>query len=518
MSAPSWRLGLAVVSAGLVTAFSAAGAADRAAPTEATVANAIEELKKAAAGEIASNAVAGIGIAVVWNDKVIYTGGFGVRSTETGEPVDADTVFQLASVSKPIGSTVVARLVGEGKVTWDTRIVDIDPAFALNDPWVTANVTIRDLYSHRSGLPDHAGDLLEDLGFTREEILHRLRYQREGGAFRSSYAYTNFGMTEAGVAAAKAAGMEWEDASEELLYKPLGMTSTSSRFADFMARPNRAAGHVLVDGKWVPKFKRDADTESPAGGVSSSANDLAQWLRLQLGDGKYDGQQLVASAALDETHMPTTLTGQTTLAGTPQWYGLGWNVNYAADGRLKISHSGAFAYGTGTNVNLSPSDNLGVAVITNSAPTGVAEGFAADFMDIAIYGSIQNNWLDLYKGAFAQMMAAEGGDPAFKSPPASPRAAAPDDAYIGTYTNDFYGDIAIVAEDGGLAITQGPQPMKFAMTHFDGDIFTYETEGESAVGVSGITFTLAPDGHASAVLIDNLNDNGEGLFTRAAED
>src|SRR5205814_8600827 len=144
-----------------------------------------------------------------------------------------DTVFQLASLSKSIGSTVVAELVGEGKITWDSKLSVLDPTFEMFDPWVTREITIRDMFAHRSGLPEHAGDLLEDLGFTRAEILHRLRYQHPASSFRSHYAYTNIGMTEGGVAAAKAYGHEWGALCQEKLFKPLGMISTSSRYADF---------------------------------------------------------------------------------------------------------------------------------------------------------------------------------------------------------------------------------------------------------------------------------------------
>src|SRR5213595_3356087 len=238
--------------------------------TSEQVTRAIQELEKHAQTQIREDAVPGIAIAVVFQDKVVYAKGFGVRDTNTKVPVDADTVFQLASLSKSIGSTVVAELVGEGKITWDSKLSVLDPTFEMFDPWVTREITIRDMYAHRSGLPAHAGDLLEDLGFTCAEILHRLRYQHPASSFRSHYAYTNFGITEGGVAAAKAYGLDWEKASEEKLYRPLGMTSASSRYANFMARKNKALGHVLVDGKWVQKFKRNPDAQSPAGGVSSS--------------------------------------------------------------------------------------------------------------------------------------------------------------------------------------------------------------------------------------------------------
>ncbi|HEX4706445.1 MAG TPA: serine hydrolase domain-containing protein, partial [Candidatus Udaeobacter sp.] len=241
--------------------------------TSEQVTHAIREIETIAQKKIQENTVPGMAIAVVFQDKVVYAKGFGVRDVNTNAPVDADTVFQLASLSKPIGSTVVAELVGEGKISWDSKLSALDPAFEMFDPWVTREITIRDMYAHRSGLPDHAGDLLEDLGFTRAQILHRLRYQRPASSFRSHYAYTNFGMTEAAVAAAKVYGQEWETLCQEKLYKPLGMSSTSSRYADFVARQNKALGHVLVNGKWTQKFQRDPDAQSPTGGVSSSVND-----------------------------------------------------------------------------------------------------------------------------------------------------------------------------------------------------------------------------------------------------
>src|SRR5438046_9439764 len=215
------------------------------------VRDAVQELENLAEKQINANALPGLAIAVVFQDNVVYAKGFGVRDVNSKAPVDADTVFQLASLSKSIGSTVVAELVGEGKITWDSKLSVLDPTFEMFDPWVTREITIRDMYAHRSGLPAHAGDLLEDLGFTRAEILYRLRYQHPASSFRSHYAYTNFGMTEAGIAAAKTYGLEWEEAAKQKLYDPLGMTSTSSRYADFLARSNKALGHVLAAGKWV---------------------------------------------------------------------------------------------------------------------------------------------------------------------------------------------------------------------------------------------------------------------------
>jgi CubicO group peptidase (beta-lactamase class C family) len=175
--------------------------------------------------------VPGIAVAVVKDGEVVLAKGYGVREIGHPEPVDADTVFQLASVSKSVGATVVAKQVGAGVVRWEEPIADHLPWFALADPAVTAMLTIGDLYSHRSGLPDHAGDDLEDLGFGRREVLERLRFAPLK-PFRITYAYTNFGVTAAAEAVAAAAGTDWETLSETALYRPLGMERTSSRFAD----------------------------------------------------------------------------------------------------------------------------------------------------------------------------------------------------------------------------------------------------------------------------------------------
>src|SRR5438093_1085459 len=424
-------------------AFSTVTAEERPNVTSEQVTRAIQELEKLAQKQIQENALPGLAIAVVFQDKAVYAKGFGVRDTSAKNPVDADTVFQLASLSKPIGSTVVAELVSEGKITWDSKLSVLDPTFAMFDPWVTREITIRDMYAHRSGLPEHAGDLLEDLGFTRAEILHRLRYQHPRSSFRSHYAYTNFGMTEGGIAAAKAYELEWEEAAKQKLYNSLGMTSTTSHYADFIARRNKALGHVLVDGKWVQKFKRDPDAQSPAGGVSSSVNDVAKWIRLQLANGKFEGKQIVDEKALAETHHPQMLTGFSPFTGLPGFYGLGWNVSYDDQGRLRLNHSGAFALGTATYVNLVSAEQLGIVVLTNAYPIGIAEALGTTFVDTALYGKPTQDWLAIFKQAFSNPAAVGtvlGFD--YSKLPASPAPAIRNSAYVGRYTNDFFGEIS----------------------------------------------------------------------------
>jgi len=323
--------------------------------------------------------VPGVAVAVVYRDKIVYLKGFGVRKAGCRAPVNADTIFQLASVSKPIASTVVAALVGAHEISWEDRITNLDSEFRLSDPNVTEQITIRDFLSHRSGLPTSSGDALEGLGFSRPEVLHQMRLLRLTGQFRKTYKYSNFGYTEGAIATAKGVRKKWEDLAEERLFKPLGMKSASCRYSDYKDAANKAAIHIFVDGKAVARYQRDPDAEAPAGSASSSVRDLAQWLRLQLGEGKWNGEQIVAADALKETHSSQIAIGPDRNTGGTSYYGLGWNVNYDRDGKPMLSHSGAFYIGAATAVRLSPSDQLGIVAITNALPTGLAEAITSTF-------------------------------------------------------------------------------------------------------------------------------------------
>ena len=187
--------------------------------TKEKVLAAIPKLEKLAQAAVANGGLPGLAIAIVYQDEVVYLGGFGVREVGKPEKVDADTVFQLASFSKPISSTIVAALVSDGAVSWDSRIADLDPSFKLHDTYPTEQLTVTDLFNHRSGLSGNAGNDLEELGFDRATILARLHFLKPTSSFRAGYAYSNFGLTEGAVAAAKPTGKSWEEVSEEKLYK-----------------------------------------------------------------------------------------------------------------------------------------------------------------------------------------------------------------------------------------------------------------------------------------------------------
>ena len=499
----------------------AAPASERREVTEQTLRAALPALDTLVEQALQKNGIPGVAIAVVYKDRAVYLKGFGVREAGKSERVDADTVFQLASVSKPIASTVVAAFVGEKVVSWDDPIILHDPGFQMYDPWVTREVTLRDMFAHRSGLPDHAGDRLEDLGYDRKAILSRLRYQKPSSSFRSHYACTNFGLAEAAVAAAKAAGRSWEEISAEKLYRPLGMKNTSSRYADFVAANNRALGHVLINGKWVTKYKRNPDAQSPAGGVSSTVHDLAQWMRLQLGNGKFNGLQIVDAEALAETHRPQIgrPTPQGSSSGRTGFYGLGWNVDYDDQGQVRLNHSGAFDLGAATVVSLVPSEELGVIVLTNASPIGVPEAISKSFFDLVFSGKVEKDWFSLYRQVFATELKPDYGIAInYSEPPNHPSPALRPEAYAGSYRNDLFGEIEVAEKDGGLVLLLGPKKNAFGLHHFDRDVFTYQPTGENAYGLSAVTFTVGADKKAARVVIENLDVDGQGSFTRVAAD
>jgi CubicO group peptidase (beta-lactamase class C family) len=477
------------------------------------IARAVAKLDGLAAAYLRRTGVPGLAIAVVHDDKVVYAKGFGVREIGTNKKVDANTVFQLASVSKPVGATVIAALVGRGLVKWSDPVVKHLPGFKLSDPYVTEHVTLGDMYSHRSGLPDHAGDLLEDLGFDRGTILERLALEPLD-PFRITYAYTNFGITAAAQSVANAAGVPWEELSRQTLYAPLGMSSTSSRFADYQKAPNRALLHVREGDKWLARFTRQPDPESPAGGVSSSVNDMGKWLRLVLADGKYNGKQIIDAKALLETHVPQIASNPTpTESSRTSFYGYGIGVGYDEAGRVRLSHSGGFASGGATTIALLPSERLGIVVLTNSMPIGVPESIAADFMDLAELGSIQRDWYAAYTPLFAKMYV-NPSELAGKRPPANPAPALADGAYEGTYKNAYYGDAVIAAKNGRLTLTLGPNHEEFALAHWSGNTFAYLPRGENALGIAAVTFTPGAPGTIASFTVENLNATKQGTFTR----
>ena len=368
--------------------------------------------------------------------------------------MDPDTVFQLASLSKPLGATVVAHQVGaeRDRLGYPDRVqaAVVRAVGSGGHPMVT----VGDMFSHRSGLPDHAGDMLEDLGYDRRYVLEQLR-QLPLDPFRISYAYTNFGVTAGAEAVAVERRQVVGGPRRRGALRPLGMASTSYRFADYEARQNRAVGHIHVDGRYAPLYVRDADPEAPAGGASSSVNDMTHWLAMMLANGSYEGKQIVDAKALLPAVTPQIVSSPATEpAMRSGFYGYGFNVGTTSAARMQLSHSGAFELGAGTNFVILPSADVAIVALTNATPTGVPEALTAEFADLVQFGEVREDWYKLYGDVFVPMEEPTGSLVGQK-PPANPAPAAPLSSYVGTYDNDYWGPARVTEKDGRLQLALG---------------------------------------------------------------
>ncbi|MFF2277618.1 serine hydrolase [Agromyces sp. NPDC058126] len=478
---------------------------------------ALESLPELVERVLDETGVPGAAVAVVHQGETVFAEGFGVRKVGEDDPVDAETVFQVASMSKPIGATVVATQVTDGVVGWDTPVAPLLPGFALADPWVTEHLTVGDLYAHRSGLPLAAGDDLEDLGYDREYVIDHLRYQPLN-PFRVSYGYANFGMTTGAEAVANAAGVDWETLSEQAIYEPLGMTSTSSRHDDFLARDDRAALHALVDGEFQPLYERDPDAQSPAGGVSSNVVDVAKWMSFVLADGVAEGETLVDAADLAAAMRPQVTSAPSNVPGMRSGsYGFGFNVGTQTSGRATASHSGAFVLGAGTNFQLVPSLGLGVVALTNGAPVGAAEAIVSEFLDLVQYGESTRDWGEAYGAALAHYRE-PAGDLVDESAPASPAApSASLESFAGTWSNEYFGPAEVAVEGGALVVRLGPDGgSEISLEAWDGDVFAFTPDGENAPegSRSSATFVLGDAAGTSTMTLQFFDVNGLGTWTR----
>ena len=467
--------------------------------------------------------VPGVAISVVHGGQTVYAKGFGLRRVDCSEAVDADTVFQLASVSKSLAATVMAAQMSAQMppgVDWDTPIQRLMPGFALAYPEAQDNnrLSLGDLFAHRSGLPDHAGDQLEDLGYPRHDILERLRHVSLNPY--GSYAYANFGLTAAGEALALARGTDWATLSAQALYQPLGMARASSRYADFAAQANRAWGHVQVGLSYdsygaqparyaLQQPPRQPDAQSPAGGASASAADMARWMAMVLAQGQYQGRQLVTAAAL-----------QAAMTARPGGgYGYGFNVGPDPHGHLSVSHSGAFLLGAHTAFILWPQAGLGITVLTNAQPRGLAEAIALAFGEQAwgdaADGAPSTDWLAAMQAKMHGMYRPLGrlaGQP----PPTVPAPPQPLAGYAGRYANAYYGDarVELVAGGSALDLVLGPAQVRYRLRHHDGDSFAFDLHGENAPPGSVSALQFGPGQIQIEYFTEDL---AQGRFDRVAE-
>lgn len=324
----------------------------------------------------------GMTLAVVKNDQVVLAKGYGVRQIGRPQKVDARTMFALGSTSKAFASASVAMLVSDGSIGWEDRAKLYLPWLELYDPWVTQQVTVRDLLAHRVGTSYEDENKLRGISKNARDLIERGRWLRPRSEFRSDFVYSNNMMTAAGMVVSEVSGQRWADFARDRIWKPLGMTRTNADIAAVRADQNVSAAHVGDIDKAPVAIAWDYpdSVAVPSGGINSNAIDMAQWLRFQLGDGAIDGKRLLKADVFAQMHTPQTpirfpvrdasqfpekvqaLAGMHSFA-----YGLGWYVTQYR-GRTMIWHSGTIE-GFRAGVALLPEEGIAVYANVNRIPS-----------------------------------------------------------------------------------------------------------------------------------------------------
>lgn len=479
---------------------------------------ALESLPDIIGDVMERSGVPGIAVAVVHQGETVLLDGWGVADVNTEQPVSSSTVFQIASVSKPISATVAAIAVARGDVAWDDPVSAHLAHLDLSDDYVAGHATIGDFFAHRTGLPAAVGDELEDLGFSREDIIERLG-QAPLNPFRISYNYANFGITIGAEAVAAATGMPWEELAQDYLFTPLAMGSTSYRHSDFLSAADRATLHAFEDGRFQPLYERNPDAQAPAGGVSSNVEDLALWLQLLLGEGAHDGGQLFDSSALLPALQPQVMTAPKAAMGERSGaYGYGFNVGVSAGGHPTMSHSGAFVLGAATHMQILSGADIGIVVLSNGSPIGAVESISATFMDVVQFGTTTRDWFEAYRPVMGRFFDPVGELSGQTRPHDAQFARALED-YVGRYDNAYFGPAEIREEGGRLVLIIGPEDIAFHLEHWDDDTFSFAPQGENAPAGSVASIRFTVDGRETAeFVIDYLDTNSLARWKRSVSD
>lgn len=458
--------------------------------------------------------VPGFAIAIVKDDRVVFAKGYGVLELGKAPAVDENTLFAIASNSKAFTAAALAILVDEGKVKWDDKVTKYLPSFELYDPYVTRELTIRDLLSHRSGLATFGGDLLwYESEYSRDEILRRIRFLKPTSSFRSRFGYQNILFLAAGEVVAKVTGKSWDEFVKERFFVPLSMKRTVTSHADLLNSANVAMPHNEVEGKLRVIRYGKVDNIGAAGGIKSSVADMAQWLRLQLGRGTYEGRKLFSSTASREMWTPHTVFGGISEQAEKfnptrhfSLYGLGWILN-DYQGRLQVSHGGGLD-GMTSQVALMPEEKLGVVVLTNSE-TPLSVILANKVLDVFL-GVTPRDWNSefLVRSKDNETSRKEADRKRELSRVPKTTLSLPLPAYAGTYSGEMFGDAKVTEEGGKLLLRFLPSPYFVGdLEHWHFDTFRVKWRDSIVYPFSRgfVTFSLNAAGTVDQMKIDVPN-------------
>jgi CubicO group peptidase (beta-lactamase class C family) len=451
--------------------------------------------------------VPGIAIAIVKDGKVIAARGFGVRKLGDPAPVDGKTLFEVASNSKAFTAATLSMLVDEGKLAWDDPVTKHLPGFQMNDAYVTGQMTVRDLLTHRSGLGLGAGDLLwwPATNFSDDEIIERLRYVKPATSFRASYAYDNLLYIVAGKIIAAKTGKPWGEAVRERILTPLGMTTTTTSVADEAGNPDVASPHSRIGDRISVVKEMPVPNAAGAVGINTNAEDIARWMMVLLDQGKLDsvgkqGRLFSEARSRDMWSMQTPIAirdPQPALAATkPNFYGYGLGFNLRDYHGIKLVQHGGALVGFYSTVVMAPEAKLGVAILTNAENSGSMQALQWRILDHYL-NVPASDWIGLVSGVEqerhreeVQKVGKAATARAVKSQPSLALAA-----YDGDYEDPWYGKVTIRQEGGRhvMRFTRTPD-LEGTLEHFQHDTFIVRWKDRNFNADAYVTFSLNPDG------------------------
>jgi CubicO group peptidase (beta-lactamase class C family) len=455
--------------------------------------------------------VPGLSLAIVKDGQIVAARGYGIRKLGAAPRVDARTLFGIGSNTKVFTATALGILVDEGKLAWDAPVVRYLPWFQMYDAWVTRELTVRDLLVHRSGLGLGAGDLMfwPPTTFTRRELSERLRFIAPATSFRSAYAYDNVLYAVAGEVVAAVSGVSWEEFVATRILTPVGMTGSDIRLHHPDSVPNAAMTHALVEGTLAPVTPYLGDVVNPAGGIFSSAEDMARWMIVQLDSGRVAGGGRAFSAATTRqlwapvTPVPFGDPPQelAPLRRSFNFYALGLGVQDYR-GRRILTHTGGLP-GYLSRVTMVPDLKLGVAVLTNMESGEAFNAVVQRILDHYM-GFEPFDWLGAYTAVKArgdaQLAAFEAGQKAERN--ATSRPSLPLERYVGTYQDAWYGEVVLEREGDRLVVRFSRTPTLVGdLEHWQYDTFLVRWRLRELRADAFITFWLNPDGSIERVLM-----------------
>lgn len=452
--------------------------------------------------------VPGMAVAVVKDGKVIHASGYGVASLNTKAKINEHTRFAIASNSKAFTAASLAMLVDAGKIKWTTLVSDIIPEFKLYAPYVTENFMVEDLLCHRSGLGLGAGDLMFWPGqphFTKNEVIHNLRYLKPVSQFRTKYDYDNLLYMVAGEVVARVSGKSWEDFVTDNIFTPLGMEESGTTFFRLANRTNVIDAHAPINGK-VRVIPREVnEVLNAAGGIYSSISDLSKWVIMQMHNGKYgpDLQKQLFSRQVHNDmwtiHTVIPVEGSTTYHTRFSGYGLGWRIQDEM-GYKVVSHTGALT-GMVTQVTLIPELQLGIIVLTNQQSDAAFRALTNVIKDAYFNISGKDRIKDALNGVLKAQKEADAITSEIDRALSSVSNSNVDQKkFEGRYRDPWFGDITISVRDGRLYFESEKSPLlKGALSFYKESTFVVKWDDRSLDADAFINFGFDFNGNPNTV-------------------